>query len=87
MLNIDWTHVLAMPWVVPVIFGCLVGIIAIITSHVSGCITQVAETNLKRVMVERGFSAAEIERVIKATAEPADDGVPGKPAFPQKGRA
>lgn len=85
MPHIDWTEVLAMPWVIPVIFGCLVGMVAIVTSHVSGCITHVAETNLKRAMVERGFSAAEIERVIKATGEPADDGVPDKPALHQKG--
>jgi hypothetical protein len=84
MLHVDWTHVLTMPWGIPVIFGCLVGMVSIVAKRVSQCVTQMAEINLKRAMVERGFPAAEIERVVRATREPVDGApVPGKPGLGQ----
>jgi len=76
--ELNLTQVLTMPWAIPVIMGCLVAIVAILATVVSCCISGVAETKLKRAMVERGFSAGEIERVVKASA---DDSVPCKP-FP-----
>lgn len=78
MADLNLTQVLTMPWAIPVIMGCLVAIVAIVSTIVSGCITEVAETKLKRSMVERGFSPIEIERVVKASA---DDSVSCKP-FP-----
>jgi hypothetical protein len=68
MPNFDLTQVLMMPWAIPVIMGCMIAIVAIVGGLVSSCITDLAETNLKRSMVERGFSAAEIERVVQASA-------------------
>ena len=88
----DITDVLIMPWVVPVVFGCLVAIVAIVSGVVSDCVKKVAETKLKQSMVERGYSAAEIERVLRATADEEDeddDGkpLPGKPIHSGKGYA
>ena len=61
-------NVLVMPWAIPAIFGCLVAIVAIVANVASATIKANAETNLKRRMVERGYSVDEIERVIRATS-------------------
>jgi sensor histidine kinase regulating citrate/malate metabolism len=61
-------HAMTMPWVIPTIFGCLVAIVAIVANVASATMKASAETNLKRRMVEQGYSVDEIERVIRATS-------------------
>ncbi len=94
-------QMLALPWAIPVVFGCLVGIVAILANMVSNIIRNVSETGLKKRMVDQGFSAAEIERVVRAGAarcpacgyegddedESAHRAKPAKPAKPPKHRA
>ncbi len=77
MAEFNLTQILTTPWVIPVCMGCLVAIVAILAGISAGCISGVAETKLKRAMVERGFSAAEIERVVKAST--CGEEVPPKP--------
>ena len=59
---------LVMPWVIPVIFGCLVAIVAIVANVIGSTVKANAETDLKRRMVEQGYSADDILRVIRATS-------------------
>ena len=82
------SHALAMPWVIPTIFGCLVAIVAIISKASASAVNSIAETSLKKRMVDQGFSAAEIERIVYATARncpqcgsqfPEADAHPAKP--------
>jgi hypothetical protein len=61
------TSVLTMPWAIPTIFGCLVAMVAIVANVTAATIKANAETNLKKRMIEQGYSAAEIERVIRAS--------------------
>jgi len=83
---------LGLPWVVPVVFGCLVAMVAIVANVVASTLKTNAETNLKRRMVEHGYSAEDIERVICATARESDEceecddrrTVPAKPVKPPK---
>lgn len=70
MQEIDFTQVLMAPWAIPVIMGCSIAIVAVIGGVVKECIATVAETKLKRSMVERGFSPSEIERVLQASCDP-----------------
>ncbi len=80
-------QLISMPWAIPVIFGCLVAIVAIIANSISTTLRTNAEIGLKRQMVERGYTAAEIERVMRASSgesEPCSseisaDTVPRKP--------
>ena len=55
---------LAMPWVVPVICGSLVAIIAIVSNVISDCIKCRADSNLKETMVEHGYSAEQIHEIL-----------------------
>ena len=73
MAELDLTRVLSMPWAIPVFMGCMIAIVAIIGGLIKECITKVAETNLKRSMVERGFSAGEIERAVDVVVLSSDD--------------
>lgn len=66
---------LAMPWVVPVIFGCLVGMVAIVANAIVSIMRANAETNLKRRMVEHGYTAEDIARVIRASSHATPDSV------------
>jgi len=75
----DISDVLTLPWVVPVVSGCLVAVIAIVSGVFSDCVKKMAETKLKQSMVERGYSAAEIERVVRATAREECEGENVKP--------
>lgn len=80
---------LAVPWVIPVIFGCLVAIVAIVANVISSTVTANAETDLKRRLVEQGYSADDIVRIVRATSqdnEEADDEVstPARPSKPPK---
>ena len=90
------SHALAMPWAIPVIFGCTVGIVAILAGATSSTIKALAETSLKKRMVNQGFSVSDIERVICATANrcphcgvdyPNDEHTPSKPMKPPKRHA
>ncbi len=74
MVNFSLTDVLTQPWAVPVIFGCMIPILAIIVGGISGCITKLGELKLKRCMIERGYTPADIEQVINAGVEDAADG-------------
>ena len=67
---------LIMPWAIPVISGCAVAVVAIIVGSIKSALTALAETSLKQSMVEQGFSAAEIERVVLARSQQ-----DGKPCF------
>ncbi len=82
------THFLAMPWVIPVVFGCLVGMVAIIANASSSTIKSISETGLKKRMVAQGFTASDIERVVRANARhcphcgheyPEESSIPAKP--------
>ena len=82
------SNVLVMPWAIPVICGCLVGIVAIIANTLSSLIKSNAETSLKKRMVGQGFTVADIERVIRSTARacpkcgseyPEENYMPAKP--------
>ena len=64
MTSLDLTQVLLMPWVIPIGVGGAVAMFAIGGGILSNCIARVTEAGLKRSMVEQGFSAHEIERVI-----------------------
>ena len=80
---------LALPWVVPTIFGCLVAIVAIVANVISSTVKANAETDLKRRMVEQGYSADDILRVIRATSEGSEEtddacATPAKPPKPPK---
>lgn len=48
-------------------FGCLVAIVAIVANAITATLKANAETNLKRRMVEQGYPADDIMRVIRAT--------------------
>lgn len=67
-------NALSMPWAIPTIFGCLVAIVAIISGAVASCYKASSANRLKRAMVERGYSAAEIARVIQVSPCDADAG-------------
>jgi hypothetical protein len=69
MPQVDLTQVLMMPWAIPVIMGCTIAIVAVVGGLITNCLTQLAETNLKRSMVERGFSPDEIQRVVQTSAD------------------
>lgn len=59
---------LIMPWAIPVICGCVVAAVAIIFGTLKSAYSELAETRLKQSMVDQGFTAAEIERVVTASA-------------------
>ncbi len=62
------SHALAMPWAIPTIFGCLVAIVAILSKTIASAVNSISETSLKKRMVNQGFSASEIERIVHASA-------------------
>ena len=62
------SNVLVMPWAIPVIFGCLVGMVAIIANTISSVVKSNAETSLKKRMVDQGFAVDDIERVVRSTS-------------------
>ena len=69
----DLTAALMMPWAIPVIMGCCVAMVAILGSLITSCISELAVTNLKRTMVERGYSSAEIQQVVAASSDSEPD--------------
>ena len=62
-MNID--SFVAMPWVVPIVCGSVVGIVAIFSRAISDCVKTVSESNLKQSMVEHGYTAEQIDQVLK----------------------
>jgi len=60
-----WHTMFQMPQVA-VIMGCLIPVVAIISSFWYKGQKARSENNLKRAMVERGMSVEEIERVLSA---------------------
>ena len=70
----DLTSVIAYPWVVPVVCGST---IAIVAGSISDCVKRVSQTNLKQSMVEQGYSVEQIQYVL--AAKPGDKPVHGSP--------
>ena len=83
-------HSWAVPWVmVPVILVCLVAMVAIVANAIAATVRANAETVLKRRMVEQGYPADEIVRVIRARPQDlqeTDDqeAMPRKPSKPPR---
>ena len=74
-----------MPWVVPIVCGSAVAIVAILGGVISDCFKSVARTNLKRSMVEQGYTIEQMERIL--SAEEATDQVrKAKKPSPIKGQ-
>jgi hypothetical protein len=72
----DWIRRLLDPdtLVLVLIFGggMVVGLVGIIAHHWRRLRQTEIETEMKREMLNRGMSAEDVERVIKASASPAD---------------
>ncbi len=62
----DLSNIVTLPWVIPVVCGCTVAIVAIICGAISECFKIMAQTNLKRSMVENGYTAEQIVSVLNA---------------------
>lgn len=86
-------NALVMPWAIPVIFGCLVAIVAILANVTSSTIKSLSLTSLKKRMLKMGYTATDIERVVCASpnqcphcgaAHPVDDPHLSKPPKPPK---
>jgi hypothetical protein len=58
------SHLLELPWVVPVVCGSIVAVVAILGGIISDCFKTVARTDLKRSMVERGYTIEQIDHVL-----------------------
>ena len=82
----DLASIVTIPWVVPVVCGCSVGIVAIVCGVIGDCFKCMAQTNLKRSMVENGYTAEQIVSVIKAK-EPSNYANGNKKPKPVKGYA
>ena len=68
----NFTSLVAIPWVVPIVCGSLVAIVAILSGVIKDCYISVARTNLKRSMVELGYSIEQIDHVLSADESPSD---------------
>ena len=64
----DWSQLLRMPTLVFVV-GSVIAVIAIVLPHWRRVREVEAASRLKQKMVDRGFSADEIERVLSAGDE------------------
>ncbi|MBN1341970.1 MAG: hypothetical protein JXQ73_04780 [Phycisphaerae bacterium] len=72
-----WVEIFDSPFsvgIVAIVMGCLVGIAHAIGQYYHRVVRTRYESLLKRDMLDRGMSVEEIERVIRATAEPDDGG-------------
>ena len=58
------TSILAVPWVVPIVCGSIVAIVAIVGGVISDCLKCVSRTDLKRSMVEKGYTIEQIDQVL-----------------------
>jgi hypothetical protein len=61
------TSILAIPWVVPIVCGCTVAIVAILAGVISDVVKNVAHTNLKRAMVDQGYTIDQIDHVLTSS--------------------
>ena len=64
-----WHSVLGMPQIA-IIMGCMIPIVAICFQFWFKAQKVQSDNHLKRLMLERGMSAEEIERIISAGTEP-----------------
>ena len=64
------------PWAIPVVFGCLVGIASIFARAFSECVQRTSLNRLKQSMVNRGYTAVDIERVVAANPDGLGKGSP-----------
>ena len=60
------SHIVTLPWVIPVVCGSTVAIVAILSGVIGDCFKSVARTNLKQTMVENGYSVEQIDHVLAA---------------------
>ena len=60
----DFANIVSLPWVVPIVSGCAVAIMAILGGMISECLKSIAHTNLKRSMVEQGYTIEQIDHVL-----------------------
>jgi hypothetical protein len=58
------SHLVAMPWVVPVVCGSIVAVVAVVGGVISDCFKSVTRTNLKRSMVDRGYTIEQINHIL-----------------------
>ena len=65
--------IVTLPWVIPVVCGCTVAIVAIVCGVISECVKTVVQTNLKRTMVENGYTAEQIVTVLRAKKQKTDN--------------
>ena len=65
----DISGALAIPWVFPVLCGSIIAIVAIVANATSECVSKISETNLKRMMVEQGYTPSQIETVLAASSD------------------
>ena len=62
----DLMPIVSLPWVVPVVCGSTVAIVAILGGVISDYYKSVAQTNLKQTMVENGYTVEQIDQVLAA---------------------
>lgn len=62
----DLSSIVTLPWVVPVVCGSTVAIVAIVGGVISDFFKCIAQTNLKRAMVEDNYTAEQIVQVLNA---------------------
>ncbi len=62
----DLTSIVAVPWVVPIVCGSTIAIVAILGGVISDCFKSVTRTNLKRSMVQQGYTIEQIDYVLTA---------------------
>lgn len=58
------SHLVAMPWLVPVVCGSIVAVVAVVGGVISDCLKSVTRTNLKRSMVDRGYTIEQINHIL-----------------------
>jgi hypothetical protein len=66
--QLNLTTIIAFPWVVPVVCGCTVAIVAIVAGTIKDVLTKNAGINLTRAMVEQGYSIEQIDHVLSERA-------------------
>jgi hypothetical protein len=62
--QMNLTSIIAFPWVLPVVCGCTVAIVAIVAGTIKDVLTKTAGIHLKRSMVEQGYSIEQIDHVL-----------------------
>ena len=67
LASFDWEELLEMPTLLFLVGG-VIAIVAIVAYHWREAQRAAGDARLKEQMIQRGFSAAEIERVIKTGA-------------------